>query len=310
MPIPFTCPHCGHFSSVAEEYAGQTGPCAKCGQSITIQRPGASTATAVAAPRKSNATTIIIILVVVVVGLLMCAGLLAALMIPAVTAAREAADRTQAQNNARQVMLGLHIYHDTHNQLPVGTVVNEDLAPEERLSWMVEILPYMEQDHIYGQIDQQQAWDSPANWPSTTTWVPSYQTELDENLSLEMTDFVGIAGVGLDAAELPKEDPAAGVFGYDRQIRLADVTDGTSTTFALFETHRKNGPWAQGGPSTVRGINLNDVPIIGEGRQFGREQGAIFGRLDASVQILSPEANPEVLEAGATIHGGEAVIWP
>jgi hypothetical protein len=36
MPIPFTCPHCGHQTQVPEEYAGQSGPCVKCGQTIAV----------------------------------------------------------------------------------------------------------------------------------------------------------------------------------------------------------------------------------------------------------------------------------
>jgi hypothetical protein len=40
MPIPFTCPHCGRQTNVAEQYIGQTGPCGGCGQSVTILAPG------------------------------------------------------------------------------------------------------------------------------------------------------------------------------------------------------------------------------------------------------------------------------
>ncbi len=40
MPIPFTCPHCGHQTLVHDQYVGQSGPCASCGQTVTILRPG------------------------------------------------------------------------------------------------------------------------------------------------------------------------------------------------------------------------------------------------------------------------------
>jgi hypothetical protein len=39
MPIPFTCPHCGRQTNVPDEYAGQSGPCAGCGQTITVPPP-------------------------------------------------------------------------------------------------------------------------------------------------------------------------------------------------------------------------------------------------------------------------------
>ncbi len=40
MPIPFTCPHCGHQTLVQDQYVGQSGPCAGCGQTVTVLRPG------------------------------------------------------------------------------------------------------------------------------------------------------------------------------------------------------------------------------------------------------------------------------
>jgi len=40
MPIPFTCPHCGHQTLVHDQYVGRSGPCAGCGQTVTVLRPG------------------------------------------------------------------------------------------------------------------------------------------------------------------------------------------------------------------------------------------------------------------------------
>jgi len=42
MPVPFTCPHCGHQTLVHEQYVGQSGPCAGCGQTITVAMPGST----------------------------------------------------------------------------------------------------------------------------------------------------------------------------------------------------------------------------------------------------------------------------
>jgi hypothetical protein len=41
MPVPFTCPHCGHQTLVQDQYVGQSGPCAGCGQTVTVLPPGA-----------------------------------------------------------------------------------------------------------------------------------------------------------------------------------------------------------------------------------------------------------------------------
>src|SRR5690348_349653 len=106
--IPFTCPHCGKFMEVADQYAGQSGPCASCGKPVTIPMaaPSAFAATAYGPPPAKSGggmATIFIVLGVSVVGLLMCAGVLAALLLPAVQAAREAARRSQSMNNLRQI---------------------------------------------------------------------------------------------------------------------------------------------------------------------------------------------------------------
>ena len=41
MPVPFTCPHCGHQTLVQDQYVGQSGPCAGCGQMVTVLPPHA-----------------------------------------------------------------------------------------------------------------------------------------------------------------------------------------------------------------------------------------------------------------------------
>ena len=40
MPVPFTCPHCGHQTLVHDQYVGQSGPCGSCGQTVTVLPPG------------------------------------------------------------------------------------------------------------------------------------------------------------------------------------------------------------------------------------------------------------------------------
>jgi len=69
MPIPFTCPHCGAQTNVSEQYAGQSGPCANCGQTIAI--PGPVPGTYPAPVRRSSGSGWIIVLVIVGVVFLM-----------------------------------------------------------------------------------------------------------------------------------------------------------------------------------------------------------------------------------------------
>lgn len=72
-------------------------------------------------------------------------AILVSLLLPAVQQAREAARRTSCKNNIKQLALAMHNYHDVNNSLPLGMV--------HRINWRVSILPYIEQNNIYNQLD-------------------------------------------------------------------------------------------------------------------------------------------------------------
>ncbi len=114
MPIQFTCPHCGLRTQVSDQYAGQSGPCAGCGQVVAV--PPLSEAFTYAPPKKSNSGPVIvgIALVLFVLMLLACGGLFFSMWRAAVPAARDAARRTQRKNNLRQIGLAMPSYHDDY----------------------------------------------------------------------------------------------------------------------------------------------------------------------------------------------------
>ena len=78
-------------------------------------------------------------------------GILIALLLPAVQAAREAARRSQCSNNLKQLALGLHNYHDTFNTLPPGGLTHRGNG--NRLSWNVLILPFIEQAPLHDMVN-------------------------------------------------------------------------------------------------------------------------------------------------------------
>ena len=82
-------------------------------------------------------------------------GILVALLLPAVQAAREAARRMQCTNNLKQLALACHNYHDTYKRFPLnyGQWNIRDPRDGGTTSWMVQILPFMEQQPMYDKID-------------------------------------------------------------------------------------------------------------------------------------------------------------
>lgn len=78
-------------------------------------------------------------------------GILIGLLLPAVQSAREAARRTQCQNNLRQIGLALHSHNDTHKRLPAGWISDVPIG-EPGWGWASRILPDVEQGNVYDRI--------------------------------------------------------------------------------------------------------------------------------------------------------------
>jgi type II secretory pathway pseudopilin PulG len=79
-------------------------------------------------------------------------GILIALLLPAVQMAREAARRSKCLNNIKQIGLAMHNYLGVYGVFPAGALSTS--AGEFGHSWLVRILPYLEEETIYGEFDQ------------------------------------------------------------------------------------------------------------------------------------------------------------
>jgi hypothetical protein len=164
MPIHFACPFCGAATEVGDRYAGQSGPCAACGKTITIPPLSGDMPMAGPQPKRglSGGMLTLIIAVAIVPVVFVCGGILIALLLPAVQAAREAARRVACQNNLREIGLALHNYAQANNgYYPPAFIADKDGRPMH--SWRVLILPYMEEEVLYKQYKFDEPWDGPHN---------------------------------------------------------------------------------------------------------------------------------------------------
>jgi prepilin-type processing-associated H-X9-DG protein len=234
---------------------------------------------------------------------------LVALLLPAVQSARAAARRTQSKNNLKQIGLALHNYHDTHKSFPQGTHPNKDLEVEKRLSWIADILPFLDQAALHNQIEFNKAWDDAANHNFMQLRIQTLQNPgiPDTGSKHAVTHYVGLAGLGKEGPTLPVTHKRAGMFGFNRVTRMRDIRDGTSNSIAVSEAGKNFGPWGQGGKSTIRPLTkkpyINGPDGIGGPSPGGCNM--LFG--DGSVRFISQNIDPDLLERLTTINGGEVV---
>jgi prepilin-type processing-associated H-X9-DG protein len=219
--IAFTCPQCGAQTNVEDRYAGQTGPCRSCGATITIPGTSAQPFSAVPPPPRgsSSAPIIGIALVCVVLGVFVCGGILVALLLPAVQAAREAARRSQCNNNLKQIGLALQTYNDIYGTFPPAYIPDANGKPMH--SWRVLILPFMEQKSLYDRYNFDEPWDGPNNRQLSAMIPASYHCPADP--AGTSTNYAVITGPGT-------------MFDGETAATGMSITDGTSNTIMVVET--------------------------------------------------------------------------
>jgi prepilin-type processing-associated H-X9-DG protein len=253
-------------------------------------------------------------------------AVLIGLLLPANRRVQEAAGRMACRNNLKQLMLALHSYHDVTggsveyrpdrpyapaaNLFPPGCV-GPGATPEERLSWMVALLPYVEQDSLYKKFNLEQGYEG--NLPAARTAVKTFLCPSSEEAAAgdAVTHYLAMAGIGPDAAARPAGAAGNGFMGYDRPTSMSMIEDGTSNTIALMETRAGLGPWARGGVSSLRGFDPADVPRLhAQPRRWGSDPGGMnVGMADGSVRFIRSSIEPKQLADAVTIAGGEPVKW-
>jgi len=214
---------------------------------------------------RANAFTLVELLVVIAI-----IGVLVALLLPAVQAAREAARRTQCANNLKQLGLAAHNFHDVRGFLPPSRLSNHPAglpANVRFVTWAVLILPYIEQQNYYDR------WDITRSYQShpvavTRNAVPAYfcpsRRRPNEAFSNEnanggssggLSDFAACSGRGpndgvnaggvqnanargaMICARWEIDSSFTQLVRWEGIVRIALVSDGTSNTLLLGDKH-------------------------------------------------------------------------
>lgn len=191
--------------------------------------------------------------------------------------------------------------------------------PIYQYGWLCDMLPYIDRQELYDRLNFQKPYSDSSNIPVALTVVPKFLNPGDGRRRWEgiyyrgfgVSHFVGMSGIedsrNVVAAELPRTDPRAGVFGYERVASQEDIGDGTSNTLMIVGSGELAGPWIMGGGATIRGARRPYFDrTTGLGTRPGRH-GSIVIMADGSTRFISGNVDETVFRAMCTINGGETV---
>jgi prepilin-type N-terminal cleavage/methylation domain-containing protein len=179
--------------------------------------------------RFANGFTLVELLVVIAI-----IGVLVALLLPAVQAAREAARRAMCSNNLAQLSLGVHHYEMAHGVYPPGTIdaagpiMNAPVGFHH--NWLVQMLPYIEEQNAWNTLDKRASIYSPKN-AAVTGSMPRWLNCPSNGAG---QGFPCYAACHHDK-EKPIDAKDSGVFFLNSKVRYDDITDGSSHTIFIGE---------------------------------------------------------------------------
>lgn len=250
-------------------------------------------------------------------------GVLIALLLPAVQSARESARRLACRNNLKQLGLAVLNYESSMRRLPASGLVKHDAAvyvpfdPKpgsgregSMLSWIVEILPQLDESPLYDQFDfSRTAIDQPKNpqaQPIASIVCPSDSAQGSNYVDADLTGGRRFAKGNYAAFTSPYhidlQNWYPGALVANRRQRINAITDGTSHTFCLGEIRTRSNPADQRGAwalawsgATLLAFDGHPLPNFGSDSLTVGEAapGYVFGSVGG--ERPPNGANPDML---------------
>ncbi len=283
--------------------------------------------------RSANRSAFTLVELLVVIAII---GILVALLLPAVQAARGSARRMSCTNNMRQIGLALHNYHATFKEFPEGSRQSNFIGP------LASVLPYLEEGSTYQQFDFSKRYSDPYNQEVAGQTIATY---LCPSMPLPReVPLVSAGETGGPSSYLGNEGTASymrtndGMFGLNwptygfrnPATKFRNFTDGTSTTFAYGETTYDmldytwrppsplagevkwgTGRWVLGYPAISLGTTLKEMNVHNAANNGGFQSmhpgGVHFLFVDGSVRYLNESLDRETYNAMATRNGHETI---
>ena len=279
---------------------------------------------------RKRAFTLVELLVVIAI-----IGILVGLLLPAVQAAREAARRCQCMNNIAQLALAVHTHEFRTEHFPSGVINasgpirNEPIG--QHVSWIVQVLPQMEQTALYQHFDQEAGTYAASNLAARRLRIPTVicpsSPDRGPNGDDQEVGISNYAGCHHDS-EAPIDSDNNGVFFLNSRLRFSQILDGSSQTILIGEM--RPGPdslgWASGTRATLRNtgsykspprltsknepaplVDLTGSMTVG-GFSSYHTGGAQFAFADGSVHFLSLSIHKRLLSQLGNRADGELLL--
>jgi hypothetical protein len=196
-------------------------------------------------------------------------GVLIALLLPAVQAAREAARRMQCTNKLKQLGIGYHNYHDINNSFPAGASPNNKGGTTtssscRRVGWAVVLLPFIEQEAAFQSIvagGMAPPWTAAATATYYNINISTYLCPSDPQAKFIVNEpakisYRGCAGDAWNKSVFSTAPMPRGLFGFDYDgkiyFSMNSLTDGTSNTIIFSEAGVGRG---ESGTDTLSSTN-------------------------------------------------------
>ncbi|MCA9187438.1 MAG: DUF1559 domain-containing protein [Pirellulaceae bacterium] len=205
-------------------------------------------------------------------------GLLIALLLPAVNAAREAARMTQCKNNLRQIGLALINYESATGSLPPSRI----RTPAQH-SWFPKVLPFAEESVAFDNLDFKKPWNHQDNQVAVNTVIPLVLCPSTAALPSRMDQLVGgrtaaptdyavpasVTATPINAGLVPDVLHREGAMVTDEPTELKAIKDGTSKTILVVEDAGRPEHWIASGMGPVTNNNGCGNLNVANGRTLG-----------------------------------------
>jgi len=269
---------------------------------------------------QTAAMTLVELMVVIVT-----IGIVAALIVPSLQSARQAARRMQCMNNIRQISLAVAGYETMHKEYPASiefSGVNfrsPETSPADGPNWLIRILPHLEEQSVYDSFDLDKSISAAANRTGRGALIAGFFCPDDvgnatffsrrgEGDNWARGNYAANAShwhfpygtIGPNDLSMWKKDWVRGMMGANTNLRSKDIVDGLSKTILVTELKiglvsvDRRGTWAMGAPG-ASSIWAHASDDSNGPNSCGRNGDNIWGAKDIVAVVSAERLNQECM---------------